>query len=323
MEQVSLNIKQTVELTPIAPFNFDATFYKPDHFPSGDNDWKHSVRWQTMLWEGKYLGLVFRDRGTINQPKIDLTVWSTQYLDQNFVDRLIAEIEYRCNLQFDLSEFYRKYENDPNIDYVIKSQYGMRPANYRSLYEYLIITIMLQNCSVMRSISMLEIMFKQYGKTLSFDGKILYGFWDYNVIIEVTEQELRDLRIGYRAKAIKRISNSFAKKEVDEMILRTTQTKKQQEELLKLYGVGCASVGYIMFDVFHNMGELNYISPWEQKIYSKLIFDTNPMHPKPVETILCSLDKSFNEYKMLAMHYYWEDAFWKRKMGCNNWLSKL
>lgn len=27
-------------VSPVAPFNFDATFHKPAHFPSGDNFWE-------------------------------------------------------------------------------------------------------------------------------------------------------------------------------------------------------------------------------------------------------------------------------------------
>ena len=39
---------------------------------------------------------------------------------------------------------------------------------------------------------------------------------------------------------------------------------------MALYGVGPASVWYILSDVFHHLDELNHISPWEQKIYSKV-----------------------------------------------------
>jgi hypothetical protein len=35
---------ETIELEPTAPFNFDATFHKPDHFTSGDNYWESGVR---------------------------------------------------------------------------------------------------------------------------------------------------------------------------------------------------------------------------------------------------------------------------------------
>ena len=39
-----LEFKHTVELFPKAPFNFDATMHKPDHFPSSDNEWEPGIR---------------------------------------------------------------------------------------------------------------------------------------------------------------------------------------------------------------------------------------------------------------------------------------
>lgn len=35
---------KTIELEPGAPFNFDPTFHKPDHFTSGDNYWEPGIR---------------------------------------------------------------------------------------------------------------------------------------------------------------------------------------------------------------------------------------------------------------------------------------
>ena len=93
--------------------------------------------------------------------------------------------------------------------------------------------------------------------------------------------------------------------------------------MLGLYGIGPASVGYILSDVFHHLNELEYISPWEQKIYSKLFFDTDPDTPVPVEQLLAYFNEQFDEYRMLAVHYFWEDLFWKRKHGHVEWLDKL
>ena len=46
-----------LELAPTAPFQFDPTFHKPDHFTSGDNHWEPGVRWQTWRWAGECIGL--------------------------------------------------------------------------------------------------------------------------------------------------------------------------------------------------------------------------------------------------------------------------
>lgn len=318
-----LKVKHVTELSPKAPFNFDATMHKPDHFPSADNEWEPGTRWQTMLWQEMPLGLKFANQGTIDQPRISLLIWSNEALDQEFLDSLSSEINYRYNLQLDLTEFNQRFRNDPQLGPIISKWRGIRPLSYSSLYEYLIIAIVLQNATVRRSVNMMQALFESYGTLLSYDGKELYCFWEPEVADRATEQELRHLKVGYRAKSIRRVTEAFVRNEIDEFELRNKSREDQREALLGLYGIGPASVGYILSDVFHHLDELDHISPWEQKIYSKLFFDAEPDEPVSVDRLLELFDERFGKYKMLAVHYIWEDLFWRRKHEDIDWLEKL
>ena len=48
MKSRVLKVKQTLELVPTAPFNFDATLHKPDHFPAADTTWEPGTRDHTF-----------------------------------------------------------------------------------------------------------------------------------------------------------------------------------------------------------------------------------------------------------------------------------
>jgi 3-methyladenine DNA glycosylase/8-oxoguanine DNA glycosylase len=314
--------QKTVEITPTAPFNFDATFHKPDHFTSGDNYWEKGIRWQTWLWQRKTLGLKFINAGGIDKPKIKVEIYYTKKLSSQFIDSLTEEIKYRYNLELGLTNFYNKFKDDKVLKPIIKQLYGMRPGHPSSLYEYLIIGIVLQNATVKRSIKMFTSLLENYGTKLEYDGKELWCFWKEGGLAKVTEQDLRDLKVGYRAKSIKKIDSYFAEGVINEMDLRKRDRETQMNELLKLYGVGPATVWYLLFDVFHHWGFFNHISPWEQKIYSKVFFDKDPESPVPVEKLLRHFEK-FGEYKQLAVHYIWEDLWWKRKNKHIPWLEKL
>lgn len=318
-----LQRKQVVELCPRAPFNFDATMHKPDHFPSSDNAWMPGIRWQTMLWQGMPLGLKFENRGTTSRPSIFLSIWSKEKLDHAFVAGLLAEIVYRYNLQLDLTDFNRRLRNDPQLGPIIHKWRGMRPLSYSSLYEFLIIAIVLQNCTVRRSVNMMQALFEKYGTRLAYDDREFYCFWSPETIDRATEQELRGLKVGYRAKSIKRVTSVFVRKQIDEIELRGKSEDEQRETMLGLYGIGPASVGYILSSVFHRFDEMNHISPWEQKIYSKLFFNRNPEKPVATSTLLRLFDKRFAGYRDLAVHYIWEDLFWKRKHAKIDWLEQL
>lgn len=312
---------KSVELIPTSPFDFDSTFHKPDHFTSGDNEWEKGVRWQTWFWEDKQLGLKFQNKGTRSKPKILIDIYFAKELSKDFITSLKKEIRYRYNLDLDLTDFYKKFDKDEVLAPIIKRWKGMRPGHPSSLYEYLIIGIVLQNAMVKRSVQMFQALLENYGKLLEYDGKKLWCFWKPGGLKDVTEDELRALKVGYRAKSIKKIDEQFTQGLIDEFELRKKDRDIQMEELLDLYGVGPATVCYLLFDVFHHWGFFNHVSPWEQKIYSKVFFDKDPENPVPVKKLLKHFEK-YGEYKQLAVHYIWEDLWWKRKTKHIPWLEK-
>jgi len=320
---MTLALQAMVDLIPTAPFLFDATLHKPDHFPTPDNAWQPGVRWLTMRWRGERLGLKIEDRGTVDEPRLALGVYGSRLLDAGFVDGLAAELTYRYNLDLDLGTFYARLDTHPALGPVIARWRGMRPYNPGSLYEYLIIAIALQNCTVRRSVSMMRALFERYGTLLRFDGQALYCFWEPAELAEVSEEELRGLKVGYRAKSIVRITGAFVRGEIDEPALRGQTRDEQRRTLLGLYGIGPASVGYLLSDVFRHRDELESIPPWEQKIYSKLFFDVDPEQPVPVEELMAYFNREFAGYRGLAVHYFWEDLFWRRLHEPVEWLEKL
>ncbi|SRR6266487_1174919 len=311
-----------IEIVPTVPFDFDATFHKPDHFTSGDNYWEPGIRWQTWNWQGKQLGLKFMRHSVAEEPRILLEMYYQHVLDDAFINMLVGEIRYRYNLDVDLSAFYRSFADDPVLGPITRRWRGMRPGHPSSLYEYLVIGIVLQNATMRRSMQMFQAMLEHFGKWLEFDGKQLWCFWEPGGLQHVTEEELRALKVGYRARSIKKIDDQFAQGLIDEYELRGKDRQTQRKALLQLYGVGPATVWYLLFDVFHHWDFFDHISPWEQKIYSKLFFDTDPEEPVPVEQLLNYFEK-YREYKQLAVHYIWEDVWWRRKHESVPWLEEL
>lgn len=319
---IKLLLKQVVEIIPTSPFTFDPTFHKPDHFTSGDNHWEPGTRWQTWNWKGECLGLKSENKGTVDKSKIVVSIYSKKPIAKEFINSLIKEVKYRYNINLDLNDFYKKFKDDKVLGPILKKWRGMRPGHPSSLYEYLIIGVVLQNATVRRSIQMFKALLENYGTPLEFDGKKLWCFWEPGRLKSISEENLRALKVGYRAKSIKIIDDQFSDRLIDELDLRTKDRETQIRELLKIYGVGPATVWYLLFDVFHHWDFFNHVSPWEQKIYSKLFFGKDPENPASAEQILKHFEK-FGKYKQLAVHYIWEDLWWKRKNENIPWLEKL
>lgn len=85
-------------------------------------------------------------------------------------------------------------------------------------------------------------------------------------------------------------------------------------------GVGPASANILLFEALHHYGTMEKIDPWEQQIYSRLLFNKELV---PAETLLQEINKRYGKWKTLAMHYIFEDLFWKRKTERIEWLEKL
>lgn len=318
---LKLKLRKTVRIRPTRPFAFDPTFHKPDHFTSGDNLWEPGIRWQTWNWRGASLGIKFANKGTLDDPLIEIKIYADRELTEDLVSSLTREIKYLYNLELDLTDFYKTFRHDKFLAPILKKWRGMRPGHPSSLYEYLIIGIVLQNATVRRSVQMFQRLLEAYGRLLVFDGKRLWCFWSPGALRKVSEDDLRRLKVGYRAKSIKKIDEQFAKGAIDEHELRKKNREAQMKELLGLYGVGPATVWYLLFDVFHHWNFFNHISPWEQKIYSKLFFNQGPEKPVPLEKLFNHFEK-YGRYKQLAVHYIWEDVFWRRKNEKIDWLEK-
>ena len=272
-----------------------------------------------MVWKGQELGLKFENIGTINEPRIKVNIYSQKALSKEFIDNLIPEIRWRFNFDSDTSEFCEKFEKDKVLGPIIKKWKGMKPIAANSLYETLIIYIVLQNATVRRSVQMLENLFEKFGKKVEFDGKVLSTFWEPSEMAKSTEQALRDLKVGYRAKFLMKITEQFVNKEIDEFALRKISKDEVKKKMLKLYGIGPASVGGVLFGDFYFCNSMETIPPWEQKIMSRLIFNKKLVSAKK---ILEFFKKRYKGWESLAFHYIWEDIFWKRKHKRIEWLEK-
>ncbi len=319
---MKLSLIQTTHIKPTTPFHFDSTFFKPDHFTTDDHEYEKGVRWQTMNWGGQRLGLKISDVGTLKKPSIKVDIYAKDKLDSEYIKSFEDEFTYRFNLDLNIKDFYNKFENHPSLRGPIKNLYGMRPGHPSSLYEYLIIGVILQNASVKRSIQMFRNLLSKYGEILEFDDKKLYCLWDVGRFNNVDEQELRDLKVGYRAKSIKRLDKEFYERDIKEEDVRKMNIDEQKDFLISLYGIGPATVWYILFDVFHRWDVFEHISPWEQKLYSQLFFNRDLDDLASVEELLEFINQ-FKEYKQLAVHYMWEDLWWRRQNGeVIDWLEK-
>jgi 3-methyladenine DNA glycosylase/8-oxoguanine DNA glycosylase len=273
-----------------------------------------------MRFDGQVFGIRLDNQGSIDVPAVRLVIFTSQPIMEELVDRLAAEISCRYDLSADLGAFYDGFHSDPQLAPVLARWRGVRPSSYTSLYEYLVIATVLQNANVRRTVQMMENLFRQFGSRAAFDGRELSAFWDPGAIQRVDETVLRELKLGYRAKTIKRQAEAFGPGGLEEQTLRGLPTADLKHMLLGIYGIGPASVGYLLFGQFKRYEVFDYLPPWEQKIYSRLLFNQELVDSK---ILLEEIERRWGAWKMLAAHLLFEDLFWRRKNAPVPWLEEL
>jgi len=306
-------------ITPTEPFHFDGTFHKPSHFPSRLAVWTPGKHWQAIRVGRKLFGLKVEDWTNRATPGVRVSVYHDDAVDDGETEVIKQEIRWRFDLNADLTEFNLMTKADKRFYPVFNKWLGMRNSCAHSLYELLVIAVLLQNATVRRTVQMLDALLDNFGARLQFDGKEVFAMWLPEDIAIVSEQELRDLKIGYRAKFISRLSRDFAEGRVDEYGLRGMDKEGAKKELMKLYGVGPETARILLFEACHQYDTFGHIAPWQQKIYSRLFYKRALV---PVERVRDDIARQYGGYAMLAVHYIWEDIFWKRKNEHIDWLEK-
>lgn len=318
---MNLPHKSEFVLSPTSPFHFDGTFHKPSHFPNklAMDYWEPGKYWQTLRFNRKLYGLKVEDRSSVVKPALAITLFSKEKLSSSEIQELKNEIEWRFELNVDFTEINDMAKNDKRFFPIFKKWLGMRNTSKNTLYELLVIAIVLQNATVRRSQQMLDALLAQFGTKVQFDTREFWAIWLPEKLKNVSEEELRDLKIGYRAKFIKRLSQDFAEGKIDELKLRTLDQESAKSELTQLYGVGPETARILLFEVFHHYDVFDHIAPWQQKIYSRLFYNKPLVQ---VDKIRDDIKRRYGKYSMLAVHYIWEDIFWRRKNEKIDWLEK-
>ena len=303
-----------------APFHPRTTLIKPSHFPSPfDAQSSTEYRAVTMI-NGQPTGV----RASFDEDHTWVMLDVSLSSDGTYEPGIMTILRRRLGLDLDLRGFQELCDSDDVLSRLPSAMHGARPSSPWSLYEYLTIGTVLQNTNVARTVQMAKALADLLGTQYSFpDGVTLTSFWHPQHAVDVGEQALRDAKLGYRAKTLVRVGQQFAAEPAleDRLHEKAGDANALRDGLRQIYGVGPATAGYLMFDLFKTVDELTRLPPWEGKIMGKLLFDDQDTDP--ADTVRWCHDR-WAPYTMLACHAVFESVFWHRATGEGpEWLDKL
>lgn len=311
-------------LEATSPFNFKYTVYKPSHFPTRLEEFNENsgVFYRTFrLSQEKLIGLKMTDlQKARGRDGILMEVYSNRSLTEKELGRLKEHVSYSYSLTENINDdFYDQVKGDKSLQGPIRTLLGMRNSCFETLYEILNISSILQNTTVRRSEQMMNAMLSNFGERVTYDGRCFYIFYTPEDILRSSEQRLRELKLGYRAKFLIEIAKHFSPNSYFEERLREMSFEEAKTKLMKIKGVGPYSANLALFAYLKHSNFINF-DVWNRKIFSDFLFG---IESRPLEEISYECEKRWGNYKGYAALYIIENLFvkrpelqyWKKKDG--------
>lgn len=320
MKPIALKQKWHRTFDVSEPFSFRTTMRKPSHFPTPLELFPDDDTYMVAAYvDENLLGV----RAQRNRPReVEITLYTESDLGASQLDAAALEMARRLGLTVAVDGFSEVWARDDLLRSLDKELMGGRPSMPHSLYHFLVICVLLQNTQVRRTVQMTGVLLSEFGTAVVFPGgETIPVFGTPEQLADAPEAMLRDLKLGYRAKSIHRLSNQFAADPtIEQSLLRLVDATELRQALLALYGVGPATAGYLSFEWFKNCNDLVHMSPWEAKILGRILFGEEVV----TERLIAEIHDRWEPFTMLATHAVFESIFWMRTTGAGpDWLEPL
>lgn len=216
-----------------------------------------------------------------------LEIWKEYFSLDNKYDKIINELKNK----------------DDVIKNAIEYANGIRILR-QDLWEIIITFIISQNNNIKRIKQNVNTLSINYGKKIGeYNNKEYYSFPTIDELKDVTEDELRKHKLGFRAKYIKDAIDKIVSKEIEINNLYSMDTENAKNELLKIKGIGNKVADCILLFGLHKY-DVFPTDTWINKIMIKEYIKKEVK----IEEVTAFAIKYFGEYASYAQQYLFHYA---------------
>lgn len=300
MKTIELKERFSVKIKPIKPFNYLYTFWKPSHFYTGLEEHTKTCTWRTFRISKELLvGARIKDENDF----VELTVFSNIELSDEDKKNIIQRVIFSYGL-YEKSDIKIKKEYPLKLRKLMRKFKGMKISCPESLYEMSIISLVLQNATINRTIQMFSNLLDNYGKVVKFDDKELKIFFSPEEMLKVPEEELKEVcRLGYRKKYIVPYSEFFYNNS-DEFLMRLTK-EELLSKLQEIKGVGTYTSNVLASHVLRSKADVG-LDCWNTKIFAKYLFDDEGLS---IEKLYDLLENNYGDDMGIICTYIIEEEY--------------
>jgi N-glycosylase/DNA lyase len=214
-----------------------------------------------------------------------------------------SEVRNALDLDTDLEQVFSGFPETEALNRSRKNLWGLRIIN-DEFFSCLISYLCSPQMRIPRIKKMHDDIAREFGEKVELDNEVLYRFPEPEKLAKVSEEQLRDLGVGYRAEYIAKSTEMIADGEYSHQEISGLEYSEAREHIKQLHGVGdkVADCVLLFSKGFH---EAYPIDTWAQKCikthYPELHHDK---YEKTSETVR----KHFGEKAGYAQEYLFHAA---------------
>jgi len=240
---------------------------------------------------------VVLDDRVINISETGNYIYVTSNNEQGLEEKIIRYLDLDTDYENILEELLNK---DKKIKSAVEFSYGLKmiqQPHFETIMEYIISA----NNSVPSIANAINNISKKYGKKVTFRGEEYYLFPSISDLKDVTIEQYRECKVGFRDKYLYEIVQKLNKKEFDLDKINSLNTEDALNYLMTNNGIGpkiasCILLfSYKRYDVFP-------IDTWVKKIMKERY---NLLNEKEIRNFS---KKIYGEYCGLAIQYLFNES---------------
>ena len=232
--------QRSLVLTPTPPYDFRLTMGHLASFGTGArvNVFEDGRYSRLLEVEGKLLLTQVQSAGTVEAPRLDVTVHGEEITDQT-LEYVRGTLAWVLGGDTPLQEFYAAARRDPVLAPLVKQLYGLKISQTPSVFEAFVQSIFSQQIATNVARIIGSLLLENYGSTISHKGDIYYAFPTPAALLPEGIPGLRAIKLSNRkAEYILDVAAAVVDGSLDMEGLRYLPDEEATKRLLALRGVG-------------------------------------------------------------------------------------
>ncbi len=266
-----------------SPFDLDATvdsWIFPDIQPTPE--WKipgHFARCIPITGEVPVHVIQVR-KG--KRPKL-IVEWPASWTGDS--DKLVKQVGWLLGWDIDTKPVITAIRADPVITHLAEPLIGLRPFTQPTLFEALVKAILQQQVSYRFANQMARNLVLAYGVKFQLDGLTIWGFPNAERFAELSERQLRDCNVGYKAAYLYNIAMKINSNELDLEAMIQKKPEVVIQELVALHGVGLWTAELAVLSGLRQLDIFPYDDLVIRNLVSRLYLGGKSANRKQVEEV--------------------------------------